>query len=284
MPPATPRSDASALYPQRFWTIVGLARLSLGIGILTVLGYTYALGMGAGRTSLLNFFGFFTNSTSLLTAVVLIAIGSRLAVGVHVPAWLTLARGALAASLIVVGIGYNAVSAVGTAPAWVSFLLHTLVPAAVLLDWALVGDRVPIPWRRVWLVLPYPAAWLGITHYRWIAHEWLPYGFLHPSHGRLMLGLALVGVLVGLMLAAALVWGLSRYSGLAVSPGLVSVGTAESASGVTRVSAGLAAASRVSAASGVAVPASAVPSTSVIASAPAMSPPFASSRSSMPAF
>lgn len=212
-------------------TAVGLIRLLSGTGILAVLGYTYALGIAAGRTSLLNFFGFFTNSTSLLMALVLIVVGSYMAIGAEPPRWLTAARAAISASLIVVGVGYNAVSAVGTAPAWVSLLLHTILPIAVVLDWALVGDRHALDWRWVWLVLPYPAAWLMMIRWRWNTHEWLPYGFMDPAHGTLVLALGFTGVLAGLLLAAALVWWLSGYAGLAVSPATISSASSPTPSG-----------------------------------------------------
>lgn len=205
-------------------TAVGLIRLFSGVGILAVLGYTYALGIVAGRTSLLDFFGFFTNSTSLLMALVLIAVGSYMAIDAEPPKWLTAVRAAISASLIVVCVGYNAVSAVGTAPAWVSLLLHTIVPIAMLLDWALIGDRGPLAWRHLWLVLVYPAAWLMMIRWRWNAHEWVPYEFLRPTHGPLALMLALAVLLAGMLLAAGFFWALSRYSGLALSPATVSSG------------------------------------------------------------
>ncbi|SNU01320.1 hypothetical protein SAMN06298212_10955 [Ruaniaceae bacterium KH17] len=212
-------------------TAVGLIRLFSGVGILAVLGYTYALGIVAGRTSLLNFFGFFTNSSSLLAALVLITAGTHLAIGSEAPSWLATARAAIGTALLVVGVGYNASGLVGTAPAWVSLLLHTIVPIAMLLDWALIGDRGPLAWRHLWRVLVYPAAWLMMIRWRWNAHEWVPYEFLRPTHGPLALMLALAVLLAGMLLAAGLFWALSRYRGLALSPATISSASSPTPSG-----------------------------------------------------
>ncbi len=156
------------------------ARLAGGIAVLTVLGYTYGMGALVGRASLMNFFGFFTNSTNLLAALIFIVAGATTVLGYPAKAGLADLRAIAATCLIVVGVGYNALPGVGTAPGWVSVLLHGIVPVAVTLDWVLVGDRRPVAWVKLWLVLPYPLLWLAMIQYRWATDQWVPYWYMHP--------------------------------------------------------------------------------------------------------
>ena len=192
---------------------IGWARLAGGTTILTVLGYTYGAGAMAGRASLMNFFGFFTNSTNLLAALIFIVAGVATILGYRSRAWLADLRAIAVTSLIVVGVGYNALPGVGTAPGWVSVLLHAVVPVAVTLDWLFVGDRRPVAWSQLWLVLPYPVLWLAMIQYRWATDQWVPYWYMHPSHGALSLSLRMGGVLAGLVVVAVIVWMVSRYRG-----------------------------------------------------------------------
>lgn len=193
--------------------LIGWARLTGGIAVLTVLGYTYGMGALEGRGSIMNFFGFFTNSTNLLSALIFIVAGATTVLGYPAKAGLADLRAIAATCLIVVGVGYNALPGVGTAPGWVSVLLHAVVPIAVTLDWVLVGDRRPVAWVKLWLVLPYPLLWLAMIQYRWATDQWVPYWYMHPSHGALSLSLRMGGVLAGLVAVAVIVWKVSRYRG-----------------------------------------------------------------------
>lgn len=121
------------------------------------------------------------------------------------------ARGVAASCLIVVALVYNLlVPGTGSAPAWISALLHGVFPVLVVLDWALDRYRVAQPWARIWWVLPYPLLWLTVVLVRGVTDGWVPYGFLLPERGPLSLLLHVVGMLVVLLCAAAFVWGLSR--------------------------------------------------------------------------
>lgn len=95
-----------------------------------------------------------------------------------------------------------------------SAVLHAVLPLLVAADWTLVGDRPALPWRRLWLVLPYPVAWLVIVLVRGATDGWVPYGFLLPSHGPLSLALHVAGLLAVLLAAGAAVWAASRLPGI----------------------------------------------------------------------
>lgn len=112
---------------------------------------------------------------------------------------------------IVVGVVYNLlVPGTGTAPAWVSAILHLVFPALVVADWVFAPDRLPLPWRRLWIVVPYPLLWLTVVLLRGATDGWVPYGFLLPENGALSVSAHIMGLLVALLAAGALVWAASR--------------------------------------------------------------------------
>ncbi|RUR01523.1 Pr6Pr family membrane protein [Labedella endophytica] len=188
---------------------VAVARLGLGVAILGVLGFAYLEG---GDRNPFDFFGYFTNLTSLLTAFVLISTGLSGSAGRRVPGWLLLSRAVATACLLVIAVVYNAfVPGTGSAPPWVSVSLHLIVPVLVLLDWVLIGDRGALPWHRLWLILPYPAVWVAVVLIRGVTDGWVPYGFLLPERGALSLTLNVAGLLGALLLAGVIVWWCSRY-------------------------------------------------------------------------
>jgi hypothetical protein len=178
--------------------------------VLVVL-YTYALRIAVGDMNPFDFFGYFTNQTSSLTALVLIAVGGLALTGRRLPAWLSVAWGVGAACLIVVAVVYNAlVPGTGSAPAWVSVALHVIFPGLVLIDIAFSSDRPWLAWKQLWWVLPYPLVWITVVLLRGATDGWVPYGFLLPERGLSSLALHVVGILMLLVVAAATVWALSQ--------------------------------------------------------------------------
>lgn len=195
--------------------VLAIGRIAAGALVVGVLGHSYGEERAAGRGNPVDFLGYFTNQTSLLTSVLLIFTGALTLTGRTAPVWLTTARGVATACLLVVALVYNVlVPGTGSAAPWVSAVLHVVFPYLVVLDWLLVGDRRALPWRRLWMVLPYPALWLGVVLARGVTDGWVPYGFLLPEHGLRSLGLHVAGLLVVLTAAGALVWMASRTRGL----------------------------------------------------------------------
>lgn len=193
---------------------IAAARLVLGIAITRVLAFTFVTVGGRSGYNPFDFFGFFTNLTSLLTAVVFGWVGLNGLRGRPSPGWLVLVRAVATACMLVVAVVYNVlVPGTGSAPPWVSATLHAVVPALVLLDWILVGDRRPLRWSSLWLILPYPAVWITVVLIRGATDGWVPYGFLLPERGLASLILHIVGLLGAVVLAGALVWWASRYPG-----------------------------------------------------------------------
>ncbi|GAA4785153.1 hypothetical protein GCM10023351_33600 [Microbacterium gilvum] len=185
-----------------------------------MLGWAYGLRIAAGDASPIDFFGYFTNLTTLLAATLLLTTGALSLGGFTSPRALITARAVGVTCLLAVGAVYNVlVPGTGSAPPWVSAALHVVVPLIVLADWVCVGDRPALPWRMLWVVLPHPVVWLAIVLARGVADGWVPYGFLLPSRGAASLALHVAGLLAALLAAGALVWALSRGRGVLLRRG-----------------------------------------------------------------
>ncbi|MBK0418472.1 Pr6Pr family membrane protein [Leucobacter sp. CSA1] len=199
---------------------MGPARVLLGVVVLGILVHAYLLEAAAGNPSPFDYFGYFTNLTSLLTCGLLITSGALLWIGRTerrdaadrpVPSWLAPARAAAATCMLVVGVVYSVlVPGTGSAPPWVSAALHLVFPLLVLLDWLVPDGSRPPRWRDLWIVLPYPLAWLTVVLIRGVTDGWVPYGFLLPERGIASLVLHIAGLLLALLAAALLVWAGAR--------------------------------------------------------------------------
>ncbi len=185
--------------------------MSAGGVVIGIVLSTYAGRVAVGDGNPFDFFGYFTNQTNTLAAVILFASGYRVLRRRSQPAWLSTLRALAAAYLIVVAVIYNGlVLGTGTAPAWVSAILHIWFPAFVVFDWLLVGDRIALRWRALWIVLPYPLLWLGVVLARGVTDGWVPYGFLLPERGVTSLLVHVAALIFTLLAAAAVIWATSR--------------------------------------------------------------------------
>lgn len=209
-------TETETVAPQtrRAW---GIGRIVVGASVIAVLLYAYALRIAVGDASPFDYFGYFTNQTSLIAALVLIGSGALVTTGRSVPSWFALLRGIVTAYLLVVGVIYNVlVPGTGSAPPWVSVLLHVVFPLLVALDWLLIGDRPRLPWSRLWMLVPYPLIWLVLVLWRGVTDGWVPYGFLLPERGLGSLMFHVLGLLVAVLLAGVLVWTASRFRGVSL--------------------------------------------------------------------
>lgn len=191
--------------------LMAITRMLVGAIVVGILIYTFVLGVPARGANPFDYFGYFTNLTALLAAFILIATGASTLRRGRAPLALHGARGVAVACMIVVGLIYNLiVPGTGTAPAWVSMVLHIALPTLLVLDWLLIADRPPLPWSRLWWVLPYPVVWLGVTLVRGAVDGWVPYGFLLPERGVWALVATSAALFATLVAAGALAWTMSR--------------------------------------------------------------------------
>lgn len=182
-----------------------------GVAVIVVLLVTYAGRIAVGDANPFDYFGYFTNQTSLWAAAVMIVSGIRAVRGRPGMRWLTAAQAVSAACLLIVAVVYNVlVPGTGTAPVWVSVLLHGVFPVLFLLDLLSAPDRRPLPWRWLWMVLPYPLLWMAVVLVRGATDGWVPYGFLLPERGVASLLAHVGGLLASLVVAGALTWAMTR--------------------------------------------------------------------------
>lgn len=205
------RGPADVTHLGRPWA---LTRLVFGGSLLVVLAFTFLSGGRSRGLDPFDYFGYFTNLTSLIAGAVMIATGVLRFRRRRPPGWLLYARAIVTACMIVVGVIYNTlVPGTGSAPLWVSVTLHVAAPLLLVVDWTVLGDRPPLPWSKLWVALPFPVTWLIVTLIRGQVDGWVPYGFLLPSRGIPSLALHVIGLLGALLGAAVIVWGVSRTRG-----------------------------------------------------------------------
>ncbi|WP_295035809.1 MULTISPECIES: Pr6Pr family membrane protein [unclassified Microbacterium] len=200
--------------------VVGGVRGLVGLAVLVILLYTYAIGGEAHGYNPFDYFGYFTNLTSLLAALVLLTCGALGLTVRRTPCWLAPARAVVTACMLIVAVIYNTVvPGTGSAPAWVSLTLHAVLPTLMALDWLLIGDRRCLPWSRLWVLAPYPLLWLAVVLVRSATDGWVPYGFLLPERGATAMTLTVLGLLGALTAAGVLVWAASRFPGVVLRRG-----------------------------------------------------------------
>lgn len=135
-----------------------------------------------------NFFGYFTMQGNIIAAVAFalsaIFIFSKRAQ----PRWLSYLRALATVIMAIVGIVYNTLLAdAGLDGAfnvpWSNDILHIWIPIYAVADWVLFGDRIKLPFARLWVMLIYPVIWLVVILIRGATDGWVPYPFLDPASG-----------------------------------------------------------------------------------------------------
>ncbi len=100
--------------------------------------------------------------------------------------WLAWLRGAATLYLAITGLVFSLLLAglegvEFTAVPWDNIVLHYLMPAAVVLDWAVAPPVRRIPFQRGLLWLAYPLAYVVYSLIRGHSSHWYPYPFLDPG-------------------------------------------------------------------------------------------------------
>ncbi|MEU3647727.1 Pr6Pr family membrane protein [Lentzea sp. NPDC034063] len=89
-------------------------------------------------------------------------------------------------------------------PAYANWVLHTVVPILVVVEWLLAPEKT----RRWWIWLSFPLAYLVYTLVRGPIVGWYPYPFMDPrrnGYGEVLLTCVFVAVVFG-VLAFAVSW------------------------------------------------------------------------------
>jgi hypothetical protein len=155
-----------------------------------------------------NFFSYFTNLSNLLAAAVFLAsAGFRSALP-----WTDRVRAFSATNMAVVGIVFTLLlrnQDLGALQPWVNFVLHDLMPCAVVLDWLLDPPSTRLGAGDPGRFLIFPAVYLVYSLIRGAQVSWYPYPFLNPDHvggyggvAIYAVGITLIFVVVGSILLA----------------------------------------------------------------------------------
>ncbi|CAN5520326.1 Pr6Pr family membrane protein [soil metagenome] len=133
------------------------------------------------------YFSYFTIESSMMNVVVLLVGGSLAWQWNRDTELFTSVRVAILSYAVITGIVYNVllrnIPGDGSyePPRWCNEVMHVWVPIFILVDWLLAPGRARVPWKRLWLVISYPLAWLAFTMIRGAITGWYPYPFLEPA-------------------------------------------------------------------------------------------------------
>jgi len=135
------------------------------------------------------YFTFFTITSCLLTGIALTIGGLRVLRNQPETRFLTLFRLTMAASMVIVGVIYNALLTDSVDardigydwPVLPNLVLHTYMPILVFLEWLIARTAVPLKLKSVFWVLVYPLTWLAFSIVRGLVTNWYPYWFLNPN-------------------------------------------------------------------------------------------------------
>lgn len=137
------------------------------------------------------YFTFFTITSCLLTGLALTISGLRVLRHQPETKFLTLFRLTMAASMVIVGVIYNALLTGSVDerdigydwPVLPNLILHTYMPILVFLEWLITRTAVPLKINTAFWVLIYPLAWLAFSITRGFMTGWWPYWFIDPQYG-----------------------------------------------------------------------------------------------------
>ena len=184
-----------------------LARVILALVALTAIGQQLALHVGASYSAL-NFFSYFTNLSNLFAAFVLLFISVFSGNG----ASRDLVRYVSAVNMAIVGLVFAVLLRnvdLGALLPWVNFVLHYVMPVAIVLDWLVRPPVSKLKSSNILLAMAFPAAYLAYVVLRGASTGWYPYPFLNPANvggyggvATYALGIAVTFLLAGWALLA----------------------------------------------------------------------------------
>ena len=192
--------------------VVGLRLAAAMLGVAAILA---TLIDTASRATInpFNFFGFFTMQSNIIWIVVIGITAMIDLTGRTQSTLLLVCRASATTYIILVGAIYNTLLAGqegGVALVWANSVLHIVLPIYGLLDWLFIADRPGLPWKWIWVSLPYPALWMVVVLIRGATDGWVPYPFFEPSIGYGVVAAYCFGIAALTTVTAAIVWALSR--------------------------------------------------------------------------
>ncbi|MGH8107609.1 MAG: Pr6Pr family membrane protein [Arenimonas sp.] len=155
-----------------------LARLILAVLTLAAVGQQLVLHVSASY-SVLNFFSYFTNLSNIFAALVLL-----LSVFLNNSRSRDLARYVSTVNMAIVGLVFAVLLRnvdLGALLPWVNFVVHYVMPVAILLDWFVEPPVSKLTGKQAFFALLFPIAYLAYVLVRGAQTGWYPYPFLNPA-------------------------------------------------------------------------------------------------------
>ena len=182
--------------------ILAIARAAFGLLVLIAVAFQAKTLIDNGLFRPLRYFAFFTILSNLFGAILFLVLAARWrAPRTHT---VDVLRGAavvyLVVTFIVVLVLLSGAELQVGVP-WVDFIVHTLFPLVVVVDWLIDPPSTDIRLQDVAKWLAFPIIWVALTLARGAADHWYPYPFLDPAYG----GYRSVAYHVGMILAGFLV-------------------------------------------------------------------------------
>jgi hypothetical protein len=138
------------------------------------------------------YFTYFTITSCLLTGVSLTLSGLAVLQHREETKFLTLFRLTMAASMVIVGVIYNALLADAAIdprdvgydwPVIPNLIMHTYMPILVFLEWLITRSAFKLDLKSAFWVLVYPLTWLAFAITRGYVTGWWAYWFIDPQYG-----------------------------------------------------------------------------------------------------
>lgn len=180
-------------------------RLALGITTLIAVVVQILVVRNQNVFDPLNYFGYFTNLSNIVAAIVFIIGAVYLARSRKPTPKGDVLRGAATLYMTITGIVYITLLSgedLGLLLPWVNILMHIIMPLAVVADWLYQPPLSKISLRQAAWWLAFPAVYLIYTLIRGAIVNWYPYPFLNPAKAGGYGGVAIYGavILVGFCL------------------------------------------------------------------------------------
>ncbi|HEY2401754.1 MAG TPA: Pr6Pr family membrane protein [Steroidobacteraceae bacterium] len=159
---------------------IRVVRVLLGLLTLVAIGNQLSIHHQTGA-SWINFFSYFTILSNLISAVVLLITAGPRTPSRHLQS----IRALSTINMAVVGIVFALLlrnEDLGSLRPWINFVLHYLMPCAVVVDWLLRPPTIRLRLRNLPALLVFPTAYLAYTLVRGRATGWFPYPFLNPQN------------------------------------------------------------------------------------------------------
>jgi hypothetical protein len=188
--------------------------LRMAVFLLVLSAEVYLVVTLGEKFQLANHLSYFTVLSNVLAAcVALLGVFSPVSAQIRGAAVLYMATTGIVYWLLLRGVDVQT-------PAYANWVLHTVVPILVLVEWLLSPEKT----KRWWIWLSFPLAYLTYTLVRGPIVGWYPYPFLDPrqnGYGEVLLTCVFVAVVFGL-LAFAVSWAgneLAQKRSLSMSQG-----------------------------------------------------------------